>query len=136
VRIYVDSSALLKRVIEEPESDALEAVLDQHVDAGDALIASSIAWIEISRALMRAPTRQGTDGAARVALSGISECPVSDEIVAVARIIGPPVLRTLDAIHLATAVLLGVERLLTYDHRLIEACAGAEMFPVSPGRED
>ena len=51
MRIYVDSSALIKRVIDEPESDALDEALERHVAADDVLVASSLAWVEVTRAI-------------------------------------------------------------------------------------
>jgi uncharacterized protein len=43
-------------------------------------------------------------------------------------------LRSLDAIHLATAILLDVDEVLAYDERLIEACRHNGLITVSPGR--
>ncbi|MEO8907239.1 MAG: VapC toxin family PIN domain ribonuclease, partial [Microbacteriaceae bacterium] len=51
MRVYVDSSALVKRAIDESESNALVAHLEDRVAAGDALVSSSLAWVEVTRAL-------------------------------------------------------------------------------------
>jgi predicted nucleic acid-binding protein len=51
VKVYVDSSALIKRAVAEAESETLERVLERHAEAADALVSSTLAWIEISRAL-------------------------------------------------------------------------------------
>lgn len=123
MRIYVDSSALIKRAVDEPESEALDAALEAYVDADHALVSSSLAWIEVSRALR---TRlKGADdqinAAFDLALSGVAEWTMTPEVVSLARRIGPVVLRTLDAIHLATAVLLDADRLVSYDDRLNQA---------------
>jgi predicted nucleic acid-binding protein len=119
VRIYVDSSALIKRVIDEPESDALDEALERHVAADDVLVASSLAWVEVTRAI-----RATAVGAADVsdlieaALSGLAERPIAADVVSLARRISPESLRSLDAIHLATAVLLDADLIVTYDTRL------------------
>jgi predicted nucleic acid-binding protein len=60
--------------------------------------------------------------------------PVDAEIVRTARVIEPPVLRSLDALHLATAVLIGAEVVVTYDERLAESAAAVGLTPVAPGR--
>ena len=52
MRIYVDGSALIKRVIDQPESDALDEALERHVAADDVLVASSLAWVEVTTRLI------------------------------------------------------------------------------------
>lgn len=54
-------------------------------------------------------------------MEGIGIAPMTGPILESARIIGPPVLRSLDAIHLATAVAVGADELWTYDERLASA---------------
>lgn len=139
VRIYVDSSALIKRSVEEVESDAVEAALGQYVSDDAAIVASSLAWIEVSRAL-RSRLNDGYHGevetrdAIDVALSGVAERPITGDVVSLARRIAPPILRTLDAIHLATAILLDADVVLTYDDRLADACRHNGLAISSPGR--
>lgn len=124
MRIYVDSSALIKRAVTEAESDVLEQTLAEHADAEDALLSSSLAWVEVSRALRA--RLDGTETAAvndaiEDALSGIAERPIAADVVSLARRISPHGLRSLDAIHLATAVLLDADVVIAYDTRLTEA---------------
>lgn len=122
--VYVDSSALVKRVVAEAESDAAERLLARHAGAGDVLVSSSLAWIEVERAL-RALRGRGVDvnvvGSARDALSGIAERSLSADVVSLARRIGPDTLRSLDAIHVSTAVLVDADALITFDDRLADA---------------
>lgn len=124
MRVYADSSALIKRSVAEAESDALEESLAAHVDQGDALVSSSLAWIEVSRALRGRlhdePSAVLSD-AIDDALSGISERPIAADVVSLARRIGPSLLRSLDAVHLATAVLVDADIVITYDERLAAA---------------
>jgi uncharacterized protein len=123
VRIYVDSSALIKRAIEEPESDALDETLEAHVAADDVLVASSLAWVEVTRAIRAAAQPENDiNDLIESALSGVAERPITADVVSLARRISPESLRSLDAIHLATAVLLDADLIVTYDNRL-EAAA-------------
>ncbi|MDD9207084.1 type II toxin-antitoxin system VapC family toxin [Georgenia sp. 10Sc9-8] len=139
MRVYVDSSALIKRAVHERESDALDTELDRYISDDAVLVSSSLAWIEVSRALSSrlhdvGPSREEAHGAISAALSGVAECPIGDEVVALARRIAPPVLRTLDAVHLATAMLLDVDVVLTYDDRLADACRHNDLSTSAPGR--
>jgi predicted nucleic acid-binding protein len=121
VKVYVDRSALIKRAVAERESEAVEEALEQHVEAQDALVSSTLAWIEIGRALRARLDREDHDVVTEAiddALSGIAERPITADVVSLARRIEPNVLRSLDAIHLATAVLLDADTVMTYDDRL------------------
>ena len=51
VRVYFDSSALIKRSVQETESDAVEEAFDRYVVEDAVIISSSLAWVEVSRAL-------------------------------------------------------------------------------------
>jgi len=121
VRVYVDSSALLKRVFAESESEALKASLRSHVAQGEALVSSSLAWLEVARALRAGTSGADIDDLSDRALSGILERPIGAEVVALARRLQPAVLRSLDGIHLASAILLDVDLVIAYDQRLAEA---------------
>ncbi len=137
MRVYVDSSALLKRVFAEAESEALALALRAHVDEGSVLVSSALAWVEVSRALRAYPDALGpveVTSFADTALSGVLEKPLSAEVVALARRLTPPVLRTLDAIHLASALLVDADVLVAYDQRLLEATKTHGISISSPGR--
>lgn len=126
-RLYVDTSALLKRVLVEPESNAVAASLAQRHDSGDLLFASSLAWVEAARALRRAGVDQ-LDRHLADATAGIAELPVTPTVVFQARSVGSRLLRSLDALHLAAAVSLAATHLMTYDERL---AAGASALGVT-----
>ena len=115
--IYSDTSALLKRVLIEPQSDALRTVLRERHEAGDILAASSLAWLEVYRSLRRLQTTD-LELLASSALSGIVEIPLTENALTQSRRVGPETLRSLDAIHLAAAVAVGATSMLTYDDRL------------------
>ncbi len=132
--LYLDSSAIVKFVLPEPGTDALLALLaDWHER-----ISSVLARVEVSRAVRRAGAtvavrQRAEEVVARIGLIGI-DAPVLN---AAARL-DPPGLRTLDAIHLATA--LSVERdlgcLVSYDSRLLEAAASSGLAVLAPGKAD
>jgi predicted nucleic acid-binding protein len=133
MRVYFDSSALIKRVVAEPESDELVDYLDRCYEAGDVLASSSLAWVEVSRAVLARVKRQEAAGQLiDDAMSGIDERPMTSEVVSVARRIEPMILRSLDALHLATAVVVDADLVVTYDDRLADACRRNALAVVSP----
>jgi predicted nucleic acid-binding protein len=139
VRVYVDSSALIKRSVEESESDALETALDRYVADDAVIVSSSLSWIEVSRALRSRLVSGPHDedeihDAVESALSGVAERLITGDVIGLARRVAPPLLRTLDAIHLATAILLDVDEVVAYDARLVEACRHNGLATVRPGR--
>jgi predicted nucleic acid-binding protein len=138
VRVYVDSSALIKRSLEETESDALEAAFDRYVADDAVIVSSSLAWIEVSRALRTRLDSGSYDedqvhDAVEGALSGVAERLITGDVVGLARRVGPPLLRTLDAVHLATAILLDVDVVVAYDDRLVDACRQNGLSVTTPG---
>lgn len=135
MRVYLDSSALLKRVLAEEESGAVVEALQTHVDDGDVLAASSLAWVEVSRAIRAYATSRravDVDDVVEVAMSGILEQPINPQVVALARRLKPPVLHSLDAIHLASAILLDANCVMTYDQRFVEAARYHRIKVLSP----
>ncbi len=139
VRVYFDSSALIKRSVEEAESDAVEAAFDRYVAENAVIVSSSLAWVEVSRAL-RSRLDSGSNGddeihdAVEGALSGVAERLIDGEVIGLARRVAPSRLRSLDAIHLATAILLDVDEIVVYDDRLIDACRHTGLTVATPGR--
>lgn len=136
MRVYLDSSALLKRVIEEPESEQLRVVLLSHVTERAVLLSSRLASIEVSRALR---TRFDTGYATAAdfvddAMSGVAEHPVGDEVISLSQRLNPHRLRPLDAIHVASAMLLDADLLMTYDDRMADAGQRNGLRCAAPGR--
>lgn len=129
--LYVDTSALLKRVVVEPESAAIRSLLRDADASGDLLTASSLAWVEVWRALRRAGAVD-VEAAAQNAFAGIAEFPLDDLILTRARQVGSDDLRSLDAIHLASAVAVGADSLVTYDVRLAAAARSVGMLVLAP----
>lgn len=136
MRVYLDSSAIIKRAIDEPESADLERVVRRHSTGESILLASALATIEVSRALRSRldehPPAQLVD-LLEAALGGIAECGISSQVIGVARRLGPTGLRSLDAIHLATASIVAADLVIAYDHRLLRAADELGFRTASPG---
>lgn len=128
--LYLDSSALVKLVLPEPESEALIRRL--RPSAAEA--SSMVAAVEVPRAVARVSSDSRARARVDEVLEAIDLREVDEEIVAEARTIDPAV-RSLDAIHLATALTLAesLEGLITYDRRLAAAAAGAGIDVLAPG---
>ncbi|WP_026455093.1 type II toxin-antitoxin system VapC family toxin [Saccharomonospora iraqiensis] len=127
--IYLDSSALLKLVVREAETDALRAWLGDHTDPP---CSSELAKVEVTVATRRvAPDLLPT---ARAAIAGLDLLPLSSATITLASETEQQ-LRSLDALHLASALLLGDEltRFVTYDHRLASAAEAVRLTTTAPG---
>jgi predicted nucleic acid-binding protein len=121
--IAFDTSALVKLVVAEPETDTLRAWLGSRGDRP--WVASDLCRVEVVRAVARAAP--AAVGAARELLAGLDLVPLSQTSLGDAAALPPASLRSLHAIHLATALMLGseLEALVVYDDRLADAAAGA-----------
>jgi predicted nucleic acid-binding protein len=117
VATYLDSSAIVKLAVREPESLALRRYLRRR----QPLVSTALARTEVLRALLPAGDEAMTRG--RAVLQRIDLVRVNDRILNAAGVLRPPELRSLDAIHLATAQELGEElsALVTYDDRMVTA---------------
>lgn len=127
--LYLDSSAIVKLVVKERESRALFELL---VDWPER-VSSALARTEVVRAVGRA----GSPAEARRAealLSRIVLIRVDDAVLRVAARLAPKALRTLDAIHVATALSLGEDlgALVSYDAPMLAACALARITTLRP----
>lgn len=117
--LYVDTSALLKRVFLEAESIEVLAVLRERNAAGDLIASSELAWVEVARAISRAGVPDVSE-VLRAACTGVARQPLTQAVMERARTIGPAGLRSLDAIHLSAAISVGAVEMLTYDRRLAD----------------
>ena len=128
--IYLDTSALVKLVFDEVESDVLSQWLSQREDMPK--ISSQIATIELLRTCRRRD--EGVVGAARQVLAGLDLVPVAAGLVEQASMVGPAALRTLDAIHLASALSVREDLVacVVYDARLRSAAMDAGLEVVAP----
>lgn len=134
--VYLDSSALLKRVLREAHHRELRARISELAGGPSELMTSALSWVETTRALKAYAerTKEGTADFDARALAGIGVMPVSYEVVGQARRIGPQTLRSFDAIHCATAAVLDASLLISYDDHMIDAARMIGFATESPGR--
>jgi uncharacterized protein len=114
---FLDSSALVKLAVREPESAALRRYLRRRRP----LVASALARTEVTRALLPLgpeAVRHGHD-----VLACVDLLRINDRVLDAAGAMRPVELRSLDAIHLATAQQLGADlaQIVTYDDRMAAA---------------
>ena len=126
--LYLDSSAITKLVIEERGSAAIRAAV---TDA--TLVTSRIAVVEVTRAVARVDAAADCDPVFDV----LAFVELDEDLARAAAVAGTPDLRSLDAIHLASAALLGdeLDAFVTYDTRQAHAVAIAGITVRSPGTD-
>lgn len=115
--VYVDSSAIVKLAVREPESDALRRFLRRRRRR----VWSALARVEVERALR--PEGHPTLEAGRPVLARCDFVRVNDRMLSIAGLLPPAELRPLDPIHLGTAERLrdDVGALVAYDTRMADA---------------
>jgi uncharacterized protein len=124
---YVDTSAFVKLVLDEPESLAMQEVFER-----TPLTSSALLVAELLRTVRRdSPER--SDHAIAL-LDHIDTMPIDPDVLMLAGFVGGPGLRSLDAIHLVTAATLypEVSPLITYDRRLAAAAEALGLQVASP----
>lgn len=127
---YLDSSALVKLVIAEAETSALEADLAERTG----LLASGLAALECRRAVRRVSGNRQLGNVDEM-LAAVVLMDITPALLETAAELDPPLLRSLDAIHVATALAANDPNLevITYDDRLAAAAAANGLRVVRPG---
>jgi len=128
--VYIDSSALLKLVLSEPETPALIEALSRWPDR----VSSVLLPIECRRIVLRAGNPAAVVAKLEQELACVTTIRLEEPVQKLAAMIGPPRLRSLDAIHLASALSIGdyPEAFVTYDERLAEAARAAGLNVLTP----
>lgn len=127
-RWYLDTSAALKLVLEEAES----ATLAEAIHGADAvLVGTRLLETEMRRAAHRTP--ELLQDHVTAFLSTLDVHSVTDAVCRQAGLMPGELLRSLDGIHLASAIALDVDALLTYDRRLIESASEVGITALAPG---
>lgn len=131
--LYADTSALVKLAVEEPETQALRIELNRW----DMVATSVVTEIELTRAVARARecwTTTLDDVAVWTITAALLELELTPEIRRAAAVLQPTSVRSLDAIHVATAASLGayLAGLLTYDVRMQQAGSGLGLAVLAP----
>lgn len=142
MRYYLDSSALVKVRLDEPESPALSEYL-QRIDTEDNELGTSILGVvEVRRVLLRTPV---SGESVNQLLDGVDAHPVSRAIATAAgtypnsihdSLGNPKILRSSDAVHIATAVHHEYDVMVAYDAKLAAYAEHLGMTVVSPGAGD
>jgi uncharacterized protein len=127
---YADTSAVIKLLVEESHSKAFAAFYDAHSDTE--WVSSALLRIELTRAVTRTMPALLPD--ARDLLLAFSFVAIDDDIVEAAMNEPDRALRSRDAIHLATARILGedLDAIVSYDDRLLKAATDAGLTTASP----
>ena len=124
---YLDTSAALKLLIEEPESPALAQTVDREQPD---LVAGWLLETELRRAAQRLPAL-GMDVVSEF-LAGVSLYEMPGSLFREAGILPGETLRSVDALHLAAAVRIGVDLVLTYDVRMADSARLLGLSVLSP----
>ncbi len=127
--VYLDSSAIVKLVVAEPESRELRRLLRARATR----ISSALAVVEVLRAV-RFQGRPALERARKL-LVRMRLLRIDAALLEAAAVLDPRVLRSLDAIHLASALALGpdLEAVVTYDNRMGDAARTLGLTVLSPG---
>ncbi len=133
--LYVDTSALLKLLVREAESAAIERELLTWRE----LATSIVAEVELPRAVARAREERPDaviDGSVVLqgVLSAAAIIPLNEAVVAAARKVKPVHVGALDAIHIASALSLGrhLAGVVTYDKRMQDALKPLRVSVIAP----
>jgi predicted nucleic acid-binding protein len=127
--IYLDASALVKLVMPEPESAALFAGLSHRPE----IVSSELSRVEVLRALARVGAPLRTRQRAQRVLERVALVKLHGAVLERAATLAPSTLRTLDALHLSTALeLTPAPEMWTYDERLAAASRAAGLRVVAP----
>lgn len=129
--LYLDSSALVKLVLPEAES----AALLESLAAWPARVTSELARVEVMRAARRASEEAGVEQRAEEVIASIHLLRLDGEILDRAARLEPRTLRSLDAIHLASALSLGEDlgAIVIYDNGFATAAAAIGLKVLAPG---
>ena len=129
--IYLDSSALVKLAIVEPETTALSTWLGERT--AEVRVSSDLARVEVPRAVLR--RQPAALPQAQQVIARLLKLRMSRAVLSEAAALHPAQLRSLDAIHIASALRLGARltSMVCYDERLGEAARTAGLAVDAPG---
>jgi uncharacterized protein len=128
--IYVDTSAFLMTVLSEPQSGALGEYLGAF--GSPRFVSSALLAVEARRSILR--TVPAHLPRVDLELLDIIQIDTTGVVLETASRLPDPMLRTLDAIHVATALLIreDLEILVSYDQRMLDAAAAHGLPTASP----
>ncbi len=130
--IYFDTSALAKLILIEDESQALRSWIEERRSTSP--LTNAVGAVELQR--LSARVSQRTLTAAMQLIAAIDLLELTPSALTFAAALSPPEVRTLDALHIASAMeCADLDAVVTYDHRMAAASAGYGLPVVSPGRD-
>ena len=126
--VYLDSSAIVKLVVRERESAALR----RYLRGRRPLVSNALARTEVARALL--PLGPDVVARGQDVLTRLDLARVNDRVLIAAGSMLPANIRSLDAIHLATAQTLGSELdlVVSYDQRMVDAARALLLNVATP----
>ena len=129
--VYLDSSAIVKLVVREPETDALLTALERWPDR----VSATLSRVEVHRALRRAGVSKSVHARADTVLEALVLVRLDESLLGRAAEFEQPHMRSLDAIHLAAALAIGddPDAFITYDSRLAESARSEGLTVLHPG---
>jgi|DEB0MinimDraft_12_1074336.scaffolds.fasta_scaffold03367_5 predicted nucleic acid-binding protein len=121
MKLYVDTNILLQDLIDHPDSGAVAGESFRFQSQGHTLVSSVLTAVEIDRVLLR-------HGGSRTQITatllrGFDLLAITPAVLDLARVIPVQFLKTLDSLHLATAVISRCDAVITMDQQLAQACA-------------
>lgn len=128
--LYLDSSAIVKLVLPEAES----GILLESLSAWPVRVTSELARVEVVRAARRATLDPAVEKRADEVLAGLYLLKIDNDVLSEAARLEPRTLRSLDAVHLASALSLGADLgpVVTYDSTMATAAAGCGLEVLAP----
>jgi predicted nucleic acid-binding protein len=127
--VYVETSAAVKLLLREEQSTAVMSFLDEAVASDHALVSSSVLETELRRTAIR---RGISQEAATAVLERFDIFDLERSVFTQAGILPGPTLRSLDALHIAAALRISAELMVSYDARQIEAAESVGLHTISP----
>jgi len=129
VILYIETSAAAKLLVDEPASSRLAARLDSTVDQDDALLSSMLLETELRRLAVRVDLAQT---AVTHLLERFDLMETDRSLCREAGLLPGRHLRSLDALHLAAALRVGADVMVTYDRRQADAADAAGLPVLAP----
>lgn len=117
---YVDTNILLQDLIDHPDASGVVAESFRFQNQGDILVSSVLTVVEIDRVLLRHGGSQ--THITSTLLRGLDLLAITPDVIDLARVIPVKFLKTLDSLHLATAIISRCDAVITRDQQFARAC--------------